>query len=90
MAVEWYQSMAGKTVRLFTLSVLLMAGGLRASAETAVPTENVTVTSPRRAFHEFAKTFATPTMVTGKIARQLAAVPRHPVGDAGQILAGIS
>jgi hypothetical protein len=45
MAVEWYQSMAGKTVRLFTLSVLLMAGGLRASAETAVPTENVTVTS---------------------------------------------
>jgi hypothetical protein len=61
--------MAGNTVRLFTLSVLLAAGGMQASAEMAAPTESVTVTSTRRAFHEFAKTFATGTMITGKIAR---------------------
>ncbi|HWY64879.1 MAG TPA: hypothetical protein VNX61_06665, partial [Rhizomicrobium sp.] len=61
--------MAGNTVRLFTVSVLLMAGGMQASAQMAAPTENVTVSSPRRAFHEFARTFATPTVVTGKVAR---------------------
>jgi hypothetical protein len=59
--------MSGKTVRLFTVSVLLMAGGLHASAET--PTENVTVTGSRRVLHEFTKTFAAPTQVTGKMAR---------------------
>jgi len=46
-----------------------MVGGLQAFAETSEPSESVTVTSPRRVFHEFAKTFATPTKVTGKIAR---------------------
>jgi len=61
--------MAGKAIRLFALSVLLMAGGMQASAETATPTENVTVTGSRRVLHEFTKTFATPTMITGKMAR---------------------
>jgi len=59
--------MSGKTVRLFTVSILLMAGAMHAFAQT--PTENVTVTGTRRAFHAFAKIFATPTMVTGKMAR---------------------
>ena len=35
--------MSGNTVRIFIVSVLLMAGGLHASAET--PTETVTVTA---------------------------------------------
>jgi hypothetical protein len=61
--------MPGKTVRIFTASVLLIAGGMRASAETAAPAENVTVTGSRSALHDFAKTFAAPTKVTGKIAR---------------------
>jgi hypothetical protein len=59
--------MSGKTVRLFTVSVLLMAGGLHASAQT--PTENVTVTGSRRVLHAFSNTFAAPTQVTGKMAR---------------------
>jgi hypothetical protein len=61
--------MSGKTVRLFTIFVLLIAGGMRASAET--PTENVTVTANklREVFHKFTDTFATPTKLGGKIAR---------------------
>jgi hypothetical protein len=59
--------MSRKTVRLFTVCVLLMAGGMHASAET--PTESVTVTGSRRVLHDFTKTFAAPTPVTGKIAR---------------------
>jgi hypothetical protein len=61
--------MSGKTVRVFTVSVLLMAGGMHASAET--PTENVTVTANklREVFHKFTDTFATPTKLGGKIAR---------------------
>src|SRR3954471_2508950 len=61
--------MAAKTARLFAVSVLLIAGGLRAGAETAPSTESVTVTGSRRAYHDFSKTFATPTKVTGKMAR---------------------
>jgi len=63
--------MSGKTVRLFAVCVLLMAGGLRASAETTEPTETVTVTANklREIFHKFAKTFAAPTKIGGKIAR---------------------
>jgi hypothetical protein len=63
--------MSGKTVRLFTLSVLLMAGGMHASAETAAPSENVTVTATksREVLGNFTKAFATPTKLTGKIAR---------------------
>jgi hypothetical protein len=60
--------MAAKSVRLFALSFLLAAGGLQAWAETA-PTENVTVTGSRRVLHAFTETFATPTLVTGKMAR---------------------
>ena len=59
--------MKAKTVRLFTLSVLLMAGAMPASAEMS--TESVTVTGSRDAYHDFSKTFATPTAVTGKMAR---------------------
>src|SRR5471032_1261037 len=61
--------MSRKTVRLFTLSVLLMTGAMHASAETAATTESVTVTGSRRVLHDFTKTFATPTMITGKMAR---------------------
>ena len=43
-----------------------------ASAET--PTETVTVTGSRTAYHDFSKTFATPTRMTGKIARW-----EHPI-----------
>jgi hypothetical protein len=63
--------MSGKTVRVFTVSVLLMAGGMQAWAETTKPSENVTVTATRsrEVLHNFTKTFATATKVTGKIAR---------------------
>jgi hypothetical protein len=63
--------MLGKTVRIFTVSVLLMAGGMHASAETATPSESVTVTAnkSREVFGKFVKGFAKPTMLTGKIAR---------------------
>src|SRR3954470_3200425 len=51
------------------LSVLLMAGGMQAAAET--PSENVTVTATRsrEVLGKFTKAFATPTEVTGKMAR---------------------
>jgi hypothetical protein len=58
-----------KTVRLFTLSALLMAGALRASAQTAPTTESVTVMGSREAYHTFSRTFATPTHMSGKMAR---------------------
>jgi hypothetical protein len=62
--------MSGKTVRVFTLSVLLLAGVLHASAQTA-PTESVTVTATksREVFSKFVKGFAAPTKLMGKIAR---------------------
>jgi len=57
--------MKGKTVSLFALSVLLLA----APASAEMSTESVTVTGSRNAYHDFSKTFATPTAVTGKMAR---------------------
>lgn len=57
--------MSGKTARLFTLSVLLMA----APASAQMATESITVEGSRDAYHDFSKTFATPTAVTGKMAR---------------------
>src|SRR5665213_2068180 len=69
MAGRRYCGMSKKTARLVTVSVLLMAGVLYASAETVMPTENVTVTGSRRVLHDFTRTFATPTPITGKIAR---------------------
>ncbi|MGZ5921281.1 MAG: hypothetical protein ACXWLT_05905 [Rhizomicrobium sp.] len=57
--------MKGKTVSLFALSILLMA----APALAEMSTESVTVTGSRNAYHDFSKTFATPTAVTGKMAR---------------------
>jgi hypothetical protein len=61
--------MSGKTVRAFTIAVLLMAGGMQAAAET--PSENVTVTATRsrEVLGKFTRAFATPTEVTGKMAR---------------------
>ena len=52
---------------LFGVAVcaLVTTGGLR--AET--PTENVTVTGSRNAYHEFAKAFVVPSRASGKIAR---------------------
>jgi len=44
-----------------------MAGGVQALAQT--PTENVTVMGSRRMYHDFSRAFATPTKMTGKIAR---------------------
>src|SRR5450631_688983 len=63
--------MSGKTVRVFTVSVLLMAGGMQESAQTAEPSENVTITATksREVFDKFTKAFATPAKFTGKIAR---------------------
>jgi hypothetical protein len=63
--------MSGTTVRLFIVSVLLMAGGMQASAQTAEPSESVTVTASkwREVFHKFEDAFVTPTPVGGKIAR---------------------
>ena len=57
--------MSGKTARLFTLSVLLMA----APASAQMATESITVEGSLDAYHDFSKTFATPTAVTGKMAR---------------------
>jgi hypothetical protein len=63
--------MSENTVRAITVSILLMAGSMYASAETAAPSESVTVTATksREAFHNFTRTFATPTVNTGKIPR---------------------
>jgi hypothetical protein len=61
--------MSGKTVRIFTVSVLLMAGGMHASAQTASESVTVTATKSREVLGKFAKAFATPTKLTGKIAR---------------------
>ena len=63
--------MSGKTVRLFAVSALLMAGAPAASAQTqtAPTTESVTVMGSREAYHTFSRAFATPTPVTGKMAR---------------------
>jgi hypothetical protein len=59
--------MTAKSLRLS--AVLLLAVGAQAWAQTAAPTENVTVTGSRRMYHDFSRNFATPTMTTGKIAR---------------------
>src|SRR4051812_41747009 len=63
--------MPGKTVGIFTLSFLLVAGAMGASANTAAPTESVTVTGTRlrEIFHKFEDAFVTPTPIGGKIAR---------------------
>lgn len=63
--------MSGNTVRIFTVSVLLMAGGVHAPAQTDAPPENVTVTASksRAVFHNFTNALATPAVTTGKIAR---------------------
>lgn len=61
--------MTRTSIRLFTFSVLMMAGAIPGLAQPSMTTENVTVTGTRRAFHDFARTFVTPTAFTGKIAR---------------------
>jgi hypothetical protein len=63
--------MSGKTLRIFTVSVLLTAGAMRASAETAAPPESVTISATRlrEIFHKFEDVFVSPTPIGGKIAR---------------------
>jgi len=63
--------MSGKTVGLFGIFTLLIAGALHASAQTAEPSESVTVTATklRQIFHKFEDAFVTPTKVGGKIPR---------------------
>jgi hypothetical protein len=46
-----------------------MAASTQTPVEAAGPTENVTVTGSRNAYHDFTQTFATPTIFTGKMAR---------------------
>jgi hypothetical protein len=55
----------------FALAALLLAGGPQATAETAAPTESVTVsaTRMREIFQKFLRDFVAPTPITGKIAR---------------------
>ena len=63
--------MSGRGCSLFVVSVLLMAGVLHASAQTAEPSESVTVTGTklREIFHKFEDAFISPTPIAGKIAR---------------------
>jgi hypothetical protein len=63
--------MSGKTVRAFTVSILLLAGGMPASAVAPAPSETVTVTGTRlrEVFQKFLRDFVAPTPFTGKIAR---------------------
>jgi len=49
------------------MSALLIAG--TASAETIPSTESVTVMGSREAYHTFSRNFATPTQISGKMAR---------------------
>lgn len=64
---------SGKIVRAFTAAILLMTGGMPASAGAPAPsdTESVTVTGTklREVFHKFLKDFVAPTPVTGSVAR---------------------
>lgn len=55
-------------MKAFATSVIAtVALAYAASAET--PTETVTITGSRRMYHDFSKTFAAPTKITGKMAR---------------------
>ena len=56
-------------IAVVALALMLPAPVATAAAETAQPSESVTVTGSRREFHDFSRTLATPTKVTGKIAR---------------------
>jgi hypothetical protein len=84
--------MAGNTVRLVALSVLLMAGSVHAWAETAPPPETVTVTATklREAFQKFLRGFVVPTEVTGSIARWQRRVCPLVVGQNSQYTAFIT
>ena len=61
--------MSGKTIRIFTLSILLAAGALPAWAETATESVTVSASKLRRMFHTFEDTFQTPTALGDKLAR---------------------
>jgi hypothetical protein len=63
--------MSRKAVRAFTVSILLLAGGMRASAEAPAPSETVTVTGTklREVFQDFLRGFVAPATFTGKLAR---------------------
>ena len=61
--------MSGKTIRIFTLSVLLMAGALPAWGQTATESVTVSGTKLRKMFHKFEDAFQTPTALGDKLAR---------------------
>lgn len=62
--------MSRTTVHLLILGALVMTGAMHASAQTtSTSTESVTVQGSRRAYHDFSKTFAAPSPLTGKMAR---------------------
>jgi len=63
--------MSWTAFRIIAVWVLLMAGGLQASAQTAEPSESVTVSGNklRTQFHQFLDRFVTPAPFSGKIAR---------------------
>jgi len=56
-------------IAVVALALMLPMPVATAAAETAQPSESVTVTGSRRMYHDFSRTFATPTKFTGKIAR---------------------
>jgi hypothetical protein len=82
--------MSGKAIRLFTVSLLLMAGGMHASAETASESVTVTATKSREVLGKFAKAFETPTNLTGKIARWERSVCPVAVGQTPNFTAFIT
>src|SRR5262245_16227007 len=69
MAGGGIRDMSAKGARIFAVSILLMAGGMHASAETPSESVTVTATKSRAVLDKFARDFVTPAKRTGKIAR---------------------
>lgn len=60
-------------MKAFATAVIAIAA-LASVAAAETPSETVTVTGSRRMYHDFSKAFATPTKITGKMARW-----EHPI-----------
>jgi len=56
-------------MKAFASAAIAVIALASAAAAAEAPTETVTVTGSRRMYHDFSKTFATPTKITGKMAR---------------------
>lgn len=61
-------------MKALATAVIAALALVSAAAAAEAPSETVTVTGSRRMYHDFSKTFATPTKVTGKMARW-----EHPI-----------